>query len=243
MRICGVVLCVMGLLLNAGCKNNTTPDSPEVISGSPSFKTETRAVGRFHSLSFETIGTVNVTPGDVQSVSVTANENILPYVTTTVTNNTLVVGLLPGHVFKNISLSVDLTMQDIERLSNNGAGNINAVDILHPDSLTVDLSGAGNFNLTLNVDFLNSRLTGSGNISYSGRARLHTIELRGAGNILAFELGTDTTTILSLGAGRAEVNASRSLDVTISGAGSVYYKGHPSINTNITGTGGLIDAN
>jgi hypothetical protein len=41
----------------------------------------------------------------------------------------------------------------------------------------------------------------------------------------------------------AEVHATQFLDVTISGLGSVYYKGHPTITENITGGGSLIDAN
>lgn len=64
----------------------------------------------------------------------------------------------------------------------------------------------------------------------------------GAGNILAFDLISETTIISLSGTGKAEVYVDQLLDVTITGAGSVYYKGKPTIIQNITGSGSLIDA-
>jgi len=39
------------------------------------------------------------------------------------------------------------------------------------------------------------------------------------------------------------VNVISDLDVFISGSGDVFFKGHPSVNAEITGSGSVIDAN
>jgi hypothetical protein len=39
------------------------------------------------------------------------------------------------------------------------------------------------------------------------------------------------------------VTVDNDLDITISGSGDVFYKGHPDINSSITGSGKVIDAN
>jgi len=53
----------------------------------------------------------------------------------------------------------------------------------------------------------------------------------------------DTCYITSTGIGDCEVNVIHILNVTISGVGNVYYKGNPTITSNITGLGQLIDVN
>jgi hypothetical protein len=90
---------------------------------------------------------------------------------------------------------------------------------------------------------LNSTLSGAGNIVLVGKVGTYQITHSGAGNILAFDLISETTIISLSGTGKAEVYVDQLLDVTITGAGSVYYKGKPTIIQNITGSGSLIDAN
>ena len=43
--------------------------------------------------------------------------------------------------------------------------------------------------------------------------------------------------------GSAEVRVQRTLDATITDLGDIYYKGTPVIDSNISGSGKLVDAN
>lgn len=238
-----VVSCSVLVLLIISCKENATVSSPDIIIGSRSLVTEGRSLNNFYSVDLTTVGTVNITYGTVQEASVTVNENILEYITTIVSNGKLIIGVEPGKQFQNLNLTVNLTMTDLEELSNNSAGSINGKNKFRADSVRLVLNSAGNISLELESDQLNSSLSGAGNIVLSGEVSKHQVELSGAGNILAFDLTTETTVINLSGAGKAEVRNSQLLDVTISGAGSVYYKGNPTIIQNITGSGSLIDAN
>jgi hypothetical protein len=235
--------CSALLLFSLSCKKSPTDSSSETIVGSGTLVTEVRSLAQFHSVDLNTVGNLNVTQGAGQEVSVTINDNILQYIQTTVSNGKLIIDVEPGHQFSNFNLTVDITMTDLEALSNMGAGSISGINTFKVDSVSLALTGAGEINFQIEADQLNSSLSGAGNIVLSGTVSTHQIGLSGAGNILAFELITETSTINLSGAGRAEVYVNQLLDVTISGAGSVYYKGQPTIIQNITGSGSLIDAN
>jgi len=237
------ISCSVLVLLIISCKENSTISSPELIVGSGQLVTEVRSLNNFYSVELSTVGKVNVTYGTVQKVSVTVNDNILEFIRTIVSNGKLIIDVEPGKRFSNFNLTVDLTVTDLEELSNSGAGSINGKNKFKVDSVRLDLNGAGEINLKLEADRLNSSLSGAGNIVLSGKVSTHQIEHSGAGNLLAFDLITETTIINLSGAGKAEVYVNQLLDATISSAGSVYYKGHPTIIQNITGSGSLIDAN
>jgi len=235
--------CALIILLIISCKETPTSSSSEIIIGSGTLLTEVRSLAPFHSVDLYTVGKVNVTYGNVQEVSVTANDNILEFVQTTVSNGKLIIDLEPGNRFSDLNLTLDLTMTDLEELSNSSAGLITGKNKFIVDSVSLDLSGAGEISLELEADQLNSSLSGAGNIVLSGTVSSHRVEHSGVGNLLAFDLITATTIINLSGVGRAEVYVNQLLDVTISGVGSVYYKGHPTIIQNITSSGSLIDAN
>ncbi len=231
------------ILLILSCKDKTPTTSTKVIQGSGTLITELRLLGSFHSVDLTTAGTVNITFGPAQEMSVTVNDNILEYITTIVNNGKLTIGIESGVQVSNLDLTVNISMPDLERLSLSGAGTIIGNNKFIGDSVSLTSTGAGEIRLQLEVDQLGSSLTGAGEIFVSGKARQHQIQISGAGTIHAFDLLTETTTVNVTGVGNVEVNVSQLLDVNISGAGSVYYKGYPTITQNITGTGSIIDAN
>ena len=69
------------------------------------------------------------------------------------------------------------------------------------------------------------------------------IDLMGTGSFKGFPIIVKDCRINIEGSGDCEVNVNEELDVRIKGSGNVYYKGIPSINTNITGSGTLISSN
>ena len=76
-----------------------------------------------------------------------------------------------------------------------------------------------------------------------GDADVHELKIRGASEVESFDLLTNSTAVNIIGAGNCEVNAQNDLDVSITGAGIVYYKGNPTITQSITGLGQVVDAN
>ena len=82
-------------------------------------------------------------------------------------------------------------------------------------------------------------LSGAGAIKaeFAGTARRQRITLSGAGAFRGANLVGDSVRVSVSGAGKASVNATRVLDVAISGAGSVDYVGDPKVTRDISGVG------
>lgn len=65
--------------------------------GSGTAKTGTRNVSGFTSVTFSGIGTLNIKQTGVESLAVSADDNVLPLLTSTVSNGMLTLGVESGH--------------------------------------------------------------------------------------------------------------------------------------------------
>jgi hypothetical protein len=87
--------------------------------------------------------------------------------------------------------------------------------------------------------------TGSGNVTFtSPMATDHLeVQLMGSGNFSGFQLTTGTCQVDMVGSGNCEISVTRSLDATLEGSGSVFYKGNPVIMADVQGSGRVVNAN
>jgi hypothetical protein len=69
------------------------------------------------------------------------------------------------------------------------------------------------------------------------------ISLEGTGGFEGFLLEAKYATVDIMGTGNCEISASESLDAVLEGTGSLYYKGNPAINADVSGTGKVVNAN
>lgn len=188
---------------------------------------------------------VYIQKGDSQSVRVRSQENILDAIDFTVSGDKLIIDL--DGCYYSYDLDVYITLdRPLSEISVTGSADVTG-DGTIPASpeLSIDVSGSGSVNLDLDAANITSNITGSGDISLSGKAENHQLKISGSGDLQAFDLVTESTTLNMTGAASSEIRVEGGLlDVSISGSGTVYYKGNPgSVNTKITGSGRLIDSN
>ncbi len=88
-------------------------------------------------------------------------------------------------------------------------------------------------------------LIGSADVDILNAMETHEFELflMGSGNFKGFELSTVESFVEIVGSGNCEITTEERLEVIIEGSGNVYYMGSPSIQTEITGSGSILDAN
>ncbi|MCP4310869.1 MAG: hypothetical protein GY790_06365 [Bacteroidetes bacterium] len=81
--------------------------------------------------------------------------------------------------------------------------------------------------------------SGTGNVVVRDSIRQDdlAVTLFGTGSFLGFPLTSQNCSIVISGTGKCEVSVENSLDVSIDGTGIVYYKGNPSVHSDISGTG------
>jgi len=93
------------------------------------------------------------------------------------------------------------------------------------------------------IDGILSNGTGDVIISESMQVDDISVSLVGTGSLYGFALTADDCNVEISGTGDCEITVNNTLDVSIDGTGSVYYKGFPTVNADIAGTGRVTSAN
>jgi len=87
--------------------------------------------------------------------------------------------------------------------------------------------------------------TGSGMVSITDPMETEHLDiyLTGSGGFSGFALSAQSCQVNINGSGNCEVSTALRLDVSITGSGSVFYKGTPSIKDHISGSGRVVNSN
>jgi len=215
------------------------------ITGNGNLKKESREVTGFTSLSSHGAMDVQISYGNSNSIVVQADENLLPYIETTVEDGKLTIKSKKNVNLKSHSkIIVTVSMTKINGLQLSGSGNINADGNFTSDAKTnMMLSGSGNIKLNSgSFKDLEVAVSGSGNIDLKkGTADNISVSISGSGNIDCSGITSDNVDARISGSGNARVNANKSIDAIISGSGNVFYKGAvTNISSKTIGSGKVI---
>ena len=233
---------IVVLLVSSAC--GVMPVLSRTIEGSGNIITEERNVSGFDRVTLSGFGKVNIKQGATESLTVSTDDNIMPYVRTEVRNNTLILDLDDRGWNRSYdpseAIQFNLVVKDLNRIDNSGAG-IMVVEKLETESLYVDLSGVGSLEIgDLTASELVVRQSGAGTVVISGQVKGQELNHSGLGSYHATDLESETAIIDISGAGSATVWATESLDIRISGLGNVIYYGNPRITQDISGLGKLV---
>lgn len=236
------LLAILGWLL-CGC-SLFQRGGEAVIKGSGKLATETREVGPFTRLALEGLGEVTIQQGSAEALSLTAEDNLLPLITSQVDGDTLRLGFnrptWRNSVQPTKPIQYTVTVRDLEALELAGSGSLHATS-LAAESLLINVLGQGD----VMVDHLEAgqtsvRLAGSGTVTLAGRAGQESVQLSGSGQVRAGDLESQTATVDVGGSGEVVVWVRSDLAVNITGAGSVSYFGLPTLSRrDISGTGDI----
>jgi len=218
------------------------------ISGEGEIMSTTLNIDSFIGINSMGAEKVTITQGGVQKVEVLSQENIVAHLQTEVIGGIWKIKLDDGLCFTDYDLSINITTPNIEEVSITGSADIHINDFYNQDQLSINITGSGDIELhdfkdctDLSIDIL-----GSGNIDCLGQfddLENINLDIGGSGDFYGFNAETNNCDIDITGSGMCKVSVKDHLDVKISGSGDIYYKGNPFQNTNITGTGRLIDSN
>ena len=212
------------------------------INGEGPTVTQTYSLSNFSSVHSSIDADVYISQGTDYKVEISAQQNVLDAMETTVSGNELNLQYKSGKIiWHHSAITVHITMPVVNGMSISGSGNIRAMNVINSNALTLKISGSGNISIASYIGgIIDASISGSGNIKVSsGQASSETIHISGSGDIDMLNLScTDAYTHIS-GSGNATLTANNSLDVHISGSGDVSYSGTPKVNTSISGSGRL----
>jgi hypothetical protein len=237
MKRCIICLVLLTGILTVSCTDDKCVCPQITIHGSGNTTTTSRTLSTFTGVALNAAGEVHISPGATQSVSLTVDDNILQYITTTVQDRGLRIGIDPTVNIANYTLRAEITTTALEALVINGSGTITGQDQFNVQALSMVINGSGTITIDANAEAVTSVIFGSGTYNLSGLTTEHATIINGSGAVHAFDLAAESCVAAIIGSGLIEVTVSDSLEATVNGSGAIYYQGNPG-NTDITVTGG-----
>jgi hypothetical protein len=206
--------------------------------------TQSRAVRGFHEIDLAAAARVIVKQGARESLTLVADRRLLPYLRTPVRAGRLEIDQTDEghHRFDDECLHetvVHVTVVNLSALFLSGAGSFE-MGSFRGRELAVDISGAGSIRIgRLSLGRLVLDVSGAGSLVAAGQATSQRVTMSGAGSFSGERLASQSAHVTISGTGEADINASRTLDVIISGVGGVRYVGNPRVRRTISGMGSL----
>ena len=213
------------------------------IAGSGVVKTETRQVSDFDSIDIDFPAEITVKQGKSESVTLEAEDNLLPQLALDVRDGTLHFENTERRWSERVNptkpVLITITVVDLKQVQFSSAGKM-LIDSLKTDSLELSVSGAGDLTLNdLDVNTLEFRLSGAGNIHVDGTTESLQVNISGFGNFNGGDLKSQDAAVNISGAGSATTWVEQELQARISGAGSINYYGDPNVSRTISGAGSI----
>ena len=142
----------------------------------------------------------------------------------------------------DVMIDFAITSPNVRKLTVYGASKIETAEnqVLAQPDFVLDLNGAAQADLHLNVQHLTVEANGASKLDLEGTAEQVTITIAGAGEVDAEELVTQVMHINCAGASKAEVNVTDELWAQAAGASHISYHGTPSIKQKIAVGGSVI---
>jgi hypothetical protein len=235
--------------------------SMNAVNGSGNIITQTIDVSNFDRVSLEGSGDVYIDQGQTESLTIEADDNILPLLETKVRGSELILTTKPNqNINPSQKIVYRITVKDLNGVSLKGSGNF-YIDPLKSDAMDVVLSGSGDIKfkdlssgkLSLDLDgsgniaadqlaaqAIDVSVRGSGGIKLAGTAGPQTVSFDGSGEYLAGDLETPSADVKIAGSADITVWATDELNVQVNGSGTVSYYGKPTVNQTGTGSGKIV---
>lgn len=210
------------------------------VAASGKVASESRPVTAFTGIALSLPGKVDLVQGSPASVTVEADDNLLPEIATVVEDGKLQIRFHRNvNVVGKATLRVRVTAPRIDSLAVAGSGDISAGKLSGP-SLSISVGGSGDVSIAdLQVETLRVAIAGSGDVKAAGRAAELAAKIAGSGDLGAGHLDAKRATVSIAGSGDATLWARESLDVSIAGSGDVRYHGDPVLRKSVAGSGAV----
>ena len=197
---------------------------------------ELRGAAELH-LSHAAVPSTTLTTNMLQSI-VTSEDNWVAEVRDSV----LYIDVTTQMPLDEVMLDFAIASPELRKITIYGASKIETIDgqLFTQPSLALDLNGAAQADLALNVQTLTIDAKGASQLELSGTADEVHVTIAGAGELEAEDLVAQTMHINCLGASKAEVNVVSELWAQAAGASKISYKGTPRIQQNIAVGGSVI---
>jgi len=209
------------------------------VRGTGSTALYTFNVGTITEVDVQLLCNIVFDPAPSDTVTFEAQANLMEYITVEEVDGVLRVRSTRSINVTGTENTPVLTVSSaaLSRVTHSGAGRLTSNGTIEADILELNITGATNGKLQLDVGAIVVKLSGAASLELSGKSDSAFITMSGAGKVEALELDTRLATISLSGAGSVKISCSERLEVSASGIGTVEYRGTPTVDTT---RGGLV---
>lgn len=192
----------------------------QAVRGSGTATSETRDVSGVNQVQINVTGTLLLTIGETESLTIDGDDNIVPNIRTVVRGNKLTIDYAETNVRvePQTDLVYTLTLPDLTEFVHNSSGTANLAGLQSDISIKVN---------------------GSSDVIAIGSLDRLDVDINGSGAFDGAELITAETGVSINGSGSARVHTTKSLDARINGSGDVRYSGDGTVREDISGSGSV----
>jgi hypothetical protein len=197
---------------------------------------EARDVHGFDEVELHGVGTLVITQGEAEALTITAEADVLPKLATEVRDGRLTIR--PTASFEaQEPITYALTVRELSAVTVDGAARVEAAH-LRAGAFALTVGGSGGAALAgLTADALTVTASGGAELELAGTVDHQTVALDGASVYRAEELTSREATVTAAGAAQATVQVSEALTARADGAGRVAYLGAPRVRQEVAGAG------
>ena len=222
-----LLLCAAFSLLLAAC------DLLPPITGSGTLSRSTYPAAGFSGVQASQSFLVRIVPDPVYSVNITCDDNITRYLIVEHDGTgTLRLALAPGYNYMGVTLIAEVHMPAVSAIDASGASTVNIDSgCTAPQGLRLVLSGASTCRLSnINCGDLSVDVSGASQFTGTGSAAAITLNVSGASHADVLNCAGTLATVSLSGASEAWVDVgTRPVNLSASGASTLYYGGSPAL--------------
>ena len=206
---------------------NTTEGHTITGEGNPT--TKTISMKHFKSIEAST-GRLTLVEGEPM-VKITCSENIQDYISTKYNDGNLSIGIVPGS-YSNIGfIDIEVSARDLNSIKLYSNAQLRSDESFKTDELTIVAAQGSSIELTVEANTINATSEDGGRMTLRGTTNLLNAKAKNSGNLHTSDLIANDVVAHVNDAGQLTTSVEKTLEVIISNAGQVMYKGNPEIKT------------
>jgi hypothetical protein len=214
----------------------------------PAVITKKFKVANFKSIELGSAFEVHVHKGNVYAVSITGREKDLEDIEVTSSAGKLQISYEStwnwGWNNNRSKVVVNITLPRLESGEFTGACKVDLQGFTNEEEMRLLFSGAAKGAAEgLKTDKLRIELSGASDFKMSGQSDYLKVDASGASSLKALEFLSRNVDVEASGASNAQLHVQKSLQVDASGASHVKYKGSPLIKKDLSGAASLHQVN
>lgn len=192
--------------------------------------TQNHELEHFETINLSGLGALYIKQSTSQSLSVEADESILPLIKVSVVNKVLNIEMRDASKHDKAKITYHLNVKQLKDINLFGNSAVYIEEGFNSHTLNLLVSSLGEAHIKkLNVDKLNVKMASGATVEAAGVADQQTITINGAGEFDGSKLSGQVASVNINDMGVAKVNVSNSLMAAIIGEGTVQYCGSPNV--------------